>query len=87
MTGTGGAGGATGGGMGHGGPRESRLRLKSATADGSRISLSTGGTGGGGSHVSSLVRLALSSSNFPEVLADLLGSMPLVSEVRNDFVN
>lgn len=33
--------------------------------------------------MSSLVRLALSSSNFPEVLADILGSMPLVSEVRD----
>lgn len=67
-----------------GAQREPRLRLKSATADGSRISLATGG--GGGGHVSSLVRLALSSSNFPEVLADLLGSMPLVNEVSEGII-
>lgn len=69
----------TANGSSNGGQRDSRLRLKSATTDGSRISLAAGG--GGGGHVSSLVRLALSSSNFPEVLADLLGSMPLVNEV------
>lgn len=80
-----GVGVGSGNGGASSGQREPRLRLKSATADGSRISLAAGG--GGGGHVSSLVRLALSSSNFPEVLADLLGSMPLVNEVSSNNFN